>query len=283
MISSISLKSQDLCFSYEDNIPVLKNISIKIQAGDFVALIGQNGSGKTTLAKHFNGLLKPGSGLVLLNGVDIREKSIGALARDVGYVFQNPDHQIFSATIREEIAFGPGNLGLDDSEVETRTNDALDRFGLQAIADRQPSTIGFGLRRLVSVAAVYAMQTPVLVLDEPTTGLDQKSISELMGLVVALNQKGTTVILITHNMRVLAEYIPRCMVLDQGEVQAFDDTRKIFQQMDILDTAHIQPPQITQLGLRMAEFGFASDILKVEEFSDQFEKTKLLHHEKASG
>ncbi len=272
MISPIGLETRDIWFAYEDTSPVLKGISLNIEPGEFVAMIGQNGSGKTTLVKHFNSLLKPSSGQVLLDGKDIKDQSIGALARDVGYVFQNPDHQIFSATIREEIAFGPTNLGLDESEVADRTIDALNRFGLQDIADRQPATISFGLRRLVSIAAVYAMQTPILVLDEPTTGLDQKSIDELMALILSLHHQGYTIIFITHDMRVVAEYIHRCMVIRNGKIQAYDDTRKVFQQIEILQATNIQPPQITQLGRRMADYGFPNDILSVQEFEDQYKK-----------
>ena len=129
MTQQACFETKDLRFAYEDGPPVLHGISVTIEAGDFVAVIGQNGSGKTTLVKHFHGLLRPTQGQVLLHGEDIHDKSVGALARTVGYVFQNPDHQIFNATIREELAFGPGNLGLGESEVQQRVEDALARFG----------------------------------------------------------------------------------------------------------------------------------------------------------
>lgn len=266
----ISLEARDIWFAYEGGEPVLNGISVTIDRGDFVAVIGQNGSGKTTLVKHFNGLLRPMRGQVLLDGRDIRDMSVGVLARSVGYAFQNPDHQIFSATTRDEIAFGPTNLGMGKAKVQEITDGALELFGLTQFADRQPATLGFGLRRKISIAAVYAMQTPFLVLDEPTTGLDRKSITELMSLVRELNQQGRTVILVTHDMRIVAEYAPRCMVVRDGEVVALDFTRTIFEQVGLLRSTHIEMPQISQLGRRMVQHGLRDGVLTVSEFCQAY-------------
>jgi energy-coupling factor transport system ATP-binding protein len=264
------LESKDVRFAYEDGPPVLQGISISIEPGEFVAVIGQNGSGKTTLVKHFNGLLRPTEGQVLLDGEDISDKTVGALARSVGYVFQNPDHQIFSVTTREEIAVGPTNFEMDEGEVAVRTADALERFHLTEYADRQPATLGFGLRRKVSIAAIYAMQTPIMILDEPSTGLDWKSTTELMQLIQELNEQGRTIILITHDMRVVAEYAPRCMVIREGEVLAHEDTRDIFKQVHLLKSTHIEVPQISKLGHRMVPHGLQDGILTVPEFCDAY-------------
>lgn len=265
-----SIETRDLTFAYEGEPLALRGISIQIEDGEFVALIGQNGSGKTTLVKHFNGLLRPTSGQVLLEGEDIREAPIGLLARKVGYVFQNPDHQIFSATTREEIAFGPKNLGLPEVEIEARTQEALARFNLTPFADHQPAMLGFGLRRKVSIAAVYAMHTPVLVLDEPTTGLDWRSTTELMELIGELHRKGRTIILITHDMRVVAQYAPRCMVIRDGRVLVHDDTRAVFLQTELLQSTHIEMPQIAELSRRMAPHGLQGGLLTVAEFCDAY-------------
>ena len=215
-------------------------------------------------------MLRPNQGQVLLNGEDIRERPVGLLARTVGYVFQNPDHQIFIPTTREEIAFGPRNLGLDEGEVGRRTEDPLERFGLLPHADRQPAVLGFGLRRKVTVAAVYAMRTSILILDEPTTGLDLKSATELMQLIRESNQQGHTIILITHDMRLVAEYAPRCLVVRDGEILAYDDTRAVFRQAKLLRETDIELPQISELGRRMVPFGLRDDILTVPEFCESY-------------
>ena len=270
MTKSVCLETKELQFSYPDGPSVLHGISLTINRGCFVAIIGQNGSGKTTFAKHLNGLLRPTHGEVLLLGKSIGDKTVSDLARDVGYVFQNPDHQIFSATVRDELAFGPRNLGLDDIVVNNRTEAALERFALTPFADHQPAVLGFGLRRKVSIAAVYTMETPILILDEPTTGLDLRSTTELMELICELNRQGHTIILITHDMRVVAEYVPSCMVVRAGEILAYNDTREIFKQTKLLRETQIALPQISELGQRMTTYGMRDDILTVPEFCDGF-------------
>jgi energy-coupling factor transport system ATP-binding protein len=280
-IGEVVLEATDLWFAYDEGPSVLQGVSLEIKVGDFVALIGQNGSGKTTLAKHFNGLLRPIRGRVLLHGEDSRERSVAYLARTVGYVFQNPDHQIFSATTREEIAFGPRNIGLEESEVQRRTEQALEYFDLTAYADHQPAILGFGLRRKVSIAAVYAMRTGVLILDEPTAGLDWKSTHELMQRVGDLHRKGHTIILITHDMRLVAQYAPHCMVLRDGNILASGDTKAIFKQADLLKETHIELPQICQLARRLEPLNLKGDILTVAEFLERYdnlvERSEIKH------
>lgn len=274
MTGQPGIETRELWFAYEDAQPVLRGLSIQIEGGSFVAIIGQNGSGKTTLVKHFNGLLRPSRGQVRVDGKDIRQETVGTLARTVGYAFQHPDHQIFSPTTREEIAFGPANLGLGDPEVEDITREALSRFGLEDYAGRQPATLSFGLRRKVSLAAVYAMQTPILVLDEPTTGLDDRSTRDVMALVTELHERGRTIILITHDMRIVAEYAPHCLVLRDGQVVAHDETRAVFGQADLLRANHIEPPQIHALGRRMAPHGLRADVMTVAEFCEAYDELR---------
>jgi energy-coupling factor transport system ATP-binding protein len=258
-----AIEIHDLHFSYDPVTPVLNGISLTIGAGEMVALIGQNGSGKTTLAKQMNGLLRPSQGTIHLFQQNIVGKPVGELARKVGYVFQNPDHQIFSPSVREEIAVGPRNLGWDEEEVQHCVEQTLQRFDLLPFAERQPTLLSFGLRRKVSVAAVVAMQTAVLILDEPTTGLDWRSTQELMVILQALRENGRTILIITHDMRLVADHIPRCLVMQNGRLLADGPTRDIFQQTDLLQQAQIEPPQITQLGQRL---GFAETVLTVAEF-----------------
>lgn len=245
------LTLESLSYAYNSNQAALNNIDLTLAAGEFVALIGQNGSGKTTLVKHLNGLLRPTQGRVLLNGGDIATTPVAELARTVGYVFQNPDHMIFSATVREEVAAGPRNLVLPEAEIHERTAAALAQFGLLAYADTQPALLGFGLRRKVSIAAVVAMQTAVLILDEPTSGLDQRSTDELMAILTQLNQQGRTIILITHDMRLVADHVPSCVVLHNGRLLTHAPTRHIFQQPALLHQTQLEPPPIAQLGQRL--------------------------------
>jgi energy-coupling factor transport system ATP-binding protein len=254
------------CYPGRASDAALREINLDIETGDFVAVIGQNGSGKTTLVKHFNGLYRPTRGQVLVNGQDTRRLSVAELARTVGFVFQNPDHQVFCATTREELAFGPRNVGLRDDQLSRRVEETLMAFDLSDYADVPPAVLSFGLRRKVSVAAVYAMQPQIIVLDEPTVGLDQQSTLDLMHALQALNARGHTIVLVTHDMNLVAEFAHRTLVLDHGRVLAYDKTRAIFRDARLLAQAHMAPAQITALAQKMAPLGMPSDVLTVAEF-----------------
>ena len=239
---------ETLVYRYDPTIPALNGVDLELPPGAFCALIGQNGSGKTTLAKHLNGLLRPNSGRVLLDGQDCAQRSIGELARSVGYVFQNPDHQIFAATVREELAFGPRNLGCEPDEIAERGEDALGRFDLMALADAPPAVLGYGQRRLVTIAAVVAMRTPLLILDEPTTGLDWRSASQLMALLAELNGAGHTILLITHDMRLVCDWTPRTLLMHEGRLLADGPTAEVMARSEALARAQVAPPQVVRLG-----------------------------------
>jgi energy-coupling factor transporter ATP-binding protein EcfA2 len=273
------IETKEVWFNYEPKNPVLKGITLAIPEGDFVAVMGQNGSGKTTLVKHFNGLLRPSRGQVDLFGKDTRETDIGELARSVGYVFQNPDHQIFSPTTRTEIAFGPRNIGLSEAEVQERTDFVLSAFKLLPYAEHQPATLGYGLRRKISIAAVYAMFPKILILDEPTTGLDWQSVQELMSLLEDYHQQGHTVLVVTHDMRLIAEFIPYCLIIHAGRLLYSGATRNVFQHIELLKQAQLGIPQITELAARLAPFGFRSDILSVAEFCAEYARLSLQREE----
>jgi cobalt transport protein ATP-binding subunit len=270
---SLCIQVRDLWYRYDGESDALRGTSLDVEEGDFVAIIGQNGSGKTTLVKHFNGLLKPTRGTVQVYGRDTTDLSVGQLARQVGYVFQNPDHQIFSPTVRQEIAFGPQNLGLTGDEVDRRVAEALARFHLAAHADAPPALLGYGLRRKVGVAAVYAMRPRVFILDEPTAGLDWRGVQELMSLLSDMNAEGHTILLVTHDMRIVAEHARRTMVLHEGKVLADGNTRVVFKRTDWLIRAHIEPPQIVQLArqLALSGVGTPTGVLTVEAFCHAYE------------
>jgi energy-coupling factor transport system ATP-binding protein len=261
---------EDLWFQYTDEILALRGVSLEIPRGAFVGVLGQNGSGKTTLVKHFNGLLKPTKGQVLINGQDTRKHSIGQLARSVGYVFQNPDHQVFCPTTREEIEFGPRNLGLSHEEVERRTERTLELFGLSEHADEPPALLGFGLRRKISIAAVYAMRPEILILDEPTTGLDWRSAVDMISLVQELHRAGHTILLVTHDMKIAAACTELTLLLRDGEVLLYDDTRTVFCQRATLRETQIEPPQIMELASRLGPLGMPEGVLTVEECFDAY-------------
>jgi energy-coupling factor transport system ATP-binding protein len=257
-------------------VTALRGIDLEIEDGDYVAVIGQNGSGKTTLVKHFNGLLKPTRGRVLVKHEtrdtkhetleDTADLTVGQLAQMVGYVFQNPDYQIFCATTREELAFGPRNLGLPEMEVRRRVEEALARFDLEQYAESPPAVLGYGLRRKIGVAAVYTMRPRVFILDEPTTGLDWRGTMELMELIGEMHRQGHTIILVTHDMKLVAGFSQKCLVLRDGWVLAYDDTRAVFKRSEVLRETQIEPPQITLLAKRMVPYGMPDDVLSVDEF-----------------
>ena len=247
----VRLETIDLTFAYPDRPPALLGVSLVIEKGEYLALLGQNGAGKTTLAKHFNGLLRPSSGKVLVGGRNSCDFSIGELAHQVGYAFQNPDHQIFAGTTREEIAFGPRNQGLKQAEVTDRVDAALDAFGLEEQADLPPAMLGYGTRRKVALASVLAMRPQALILDEPTSGLDRRSVTELMEILAAFSSEGRTVIVITHDVRLVADHVPRCAVLASGKLAARGDTNSVLRDANLLAASGLDLPPVGRLARRL--------------------------------
>lgn len=256
----------DVSFRYEEDVHALSEVNLSFAAGEFVALLGPNGSGKTTLARHLNGLLKPTRGRVLVEGHDTRTTRIGALARCVGYVFQNPDHQIFAPTVNEEVAFGPRIQGCPPALVAQRVADALGRFHLTTASDLPPASLGFAERRQVALAAVWATQPHALVVDEPTGGLDAQSQRELMRVLVEFNAQGCTVLLITHDMTLVAEYARRTVVLKEGRI-VFDGTPlALFSQPELLAQVGLKQPPVKRLAERLGPGRIPQNVLTPAEF-----------------
>jgi cobalt transport protein ATP-binding subunit len=260
---------QAISFSYDESPPALRQVSLTIAPGEFVALTGANGSGKTTLAKHFNGLLRPSSGRVLVAGADAQGRSIGELAQTVGYVFQNPDHQIFLPSVAEEVAFGPRNLGFRDTELDARVDEALALFDLSCLRERHPMLLGRGVRRRVALAATFAMRPRLLVLDEPTGGLDQRAADNLMAVLHDLVAEGRSVVLITHDMRLVGEHARRMVVLNGGQVRADGPTEQVMTWHDLLRAAGIRPPAVARLAADLEEAGMPA-ALTVDQFVEDF-------------
>lgn len=228
-------------------IEALQGIDLSIREGEFLAILGQNGSGKTTLAKHFNGLLKPTSGRMLIHGRPSTDYSRRELAKRVGYVFQNPDHQIFARTVKEEVGFGLKVLGEHPKMIEKRVAEALEVVGLQGYEGKVPFTLTKGERQRVAVASVLAVQPEVIVLDEPTTGLDYAQQRNMMEMLRRLNRSGHTVIVITHSMWVAAEYGTRAIVLKDGNILLDGPTRVVFSDEAQLARASLHPPSLVRL------------------------------------
>ncbi|MDX1600043.1 MAG: ABC transporter ATP-binding protein [Anaerolineales bacterium] len=249
------LEVRGVHYSYPGPVKALQGVSLRIPPGSFTALIGQNGSGKTTLARQLNGLQRPTQGQVLLNGEDTVDRSVSELARSVGYCFQNPDHQIFRTSTRDEISFGPVNLGLEVDEVEQRVDQELARFGLEELAERPPATLSYGQRRLVSLAAVFAMRTPVLVLDEPTLGLDRRHIDVLIDAIHQRHNEGASVLLITHDMGLVAAHAPRAALLHEGRLLTVGSAHEVLTDPELLAESGLAAPPIVQVTQRLRSLG----------------------------
>ncbi len=238
-----AIAAENLWFRYPGSSHALADVSLEIAEGQFLALVGQNGSGKTTLAKHFNGLLRPEKGRVEVNGSDIDGRATADLASTIGYCYQNPDHQIFAATVFEEIEFGPRNLGVTEEEVVRRTGRLLDLVRLRSEADRYPFSLGRGQRQKLAVASVLAMEPRIVIVDEPTTGLDWQGGEAMMEVMAELHRDGRTVVIITHDMNIVAEYAERVVVMANGRIVADGEPADVFVQESALREAFLRPPQ----------------------------------------
>lgn len=258
------IKLEKVNYSYGKN-PALTDINLSIRKGEFVAILGQNGSGKTTLLKQLNGLLLPGQGTVWINGRDTKEHHPATFSGEVGYVFQNPDHQIIMETVYDDVAFGPRFNKLPEAEVQQRTRETLEAVGLTGLEKHDPFTLTKGQRQQVAVAAVLANQPDILVFDEPTTGLDYRELRCLMELINKLNQAGHTIIMVTHCMWIAAEYAQRIVIMDQGRISMDGPTRDIFARVDTLRECRLVPPPVTQLSQFLGK-----TVLSVSEFKNIF-------------
>jgi energy-coupling factor transporter ATP-binding protein EcfA2 len=217
------------------------------------------------LVKHFNGLLEPTQGRVIVEGKDAGGQSVTQLSQQVGYCFQNPDHQICCKTVREEFIFGPANLGVDEAVIRSRMGEIAGRMGLEAVFEKRPFGLSKGERQKLAVASILMMEPNVVIIDEPTTGQDYRMGREMMELASRLHSEGKTVIVITHDMGIVAEYVDRVVALREGQVLLDGSAREVFMRSDVLAMTSLEPPQITRLGQELNEFGISADVLTVEE------------------
>ena len=276
------IETKKLCYQYGINTPfektAVKDVSISITKGEFIGVIGHTGSGKSTFVQQLNGLLRPTSGAVFLDGKDIWEepKKIREIRFRVGMVFQYPEHQLFEETVYEDIAFGPKNMGLNKEEIDKRVKMAAKFAGLDSsLFLKSPFELSGGEKRRTAIAGVIAMDPEVFILDEPTAGLDPRGRDALLQQIVSYHRKrNNTVLFVSHNMEDIAKISDRVLVLDHGEVCMFDDTRTVFSRGKELEKIGLRVPEITKIMMNLKEKGYAVDsgIITVEEGVEQVMK-----------
>ena len=263
------IEIQDLYFTYPTGVEALRGISLTIESGEQVAIVGQNGAGKTTLVKHFNGLLQPTSGQVLIGGWDTTRHPVAKMASRVGYVFQNPDEQLFSRNVGAEVAFGPKNLGFDTERVEALVGDALALTQLSDKTETNPYDLSATGRKMVALASIISMDTDIVIFDEPTTGQDAVNVRRIASVIAELRRRGKTVITITHDIDFCAENFERVIAMSQGKILLDGTANDVLGQEETLARTYVDPPQLTRLGKRL---GFRDTVRNEEEFLDALKR-----------
>lgn len=243
------IEFRDVHASYDGSAPILKGVSFTIRDGEFVAFVGTNGAGKSTTMRLMNGLLKPDAGQVLIDGVPTSDLRTSELARRVGFLFQNPDSQICCNTVREELLFGFKALGLDGPDADARVDAIVEEFAFDP--DDDPFLLNRGARQLLALASIVVLAPPVVVLDEPTTGLDYRECVKVMDIIRRIHERGTTVVMVCHDMEVVADYAARCIVMSGGEVVDDAPTFDVLRNRATLERASLVPPQIVELSFEL--------------------------------
>ena len=257
--------AEDVHFSYPNKVEALKGVSLTIKDGEFVAIMGQNGAGKSTLVKHFNGLLKPALGTVRVDGVETNKTSVATLARNVGFVFQNPDHQLFSETVEDEIAFALKNFGFEPEVIEKRVTWALNLLALTQYRKTSPFLLSGGERKRVALASVLAWDPQTLILDEPTIGQDHEQKEKLRQFIMQMQTQKKTVVIVTHDVEFVAECNPRVVLMKEGKIVADGLGKDILTDPALLELSSIVLPQIAQIFLKLSSLGLPKDIIDIYE------------------
>lgn len=262
------IKIEDVHFTYPNGVEALSGVNLEVQDGEFLAIMGQNGAGKTTLVKHINGLLKPIRGTVVVDDLETTKVSVATLARKVGFVFQNPDHQLFSETVEEEVSFALRNFGFNEAAVNERVNWALNLLDLAEYRKVSPFMLSGGERKRVALASVLAWDPKIVILDEPTIGQDNQQKERLRQFILQLNNLGKTVIIVTHDIEFVAECKPRVVLMSQGKIIAQGAAEKILTDPDLVSQASVVLPQITQLFVSLRNEGFPTEVIDVNEAAE---------------
>jgi energy-coupling factor transporter ATPase len=259
---------KDVSFAYPSGVRALDGVSLTIHRGEFVAIMGENGAGKTTLVKHFNGLLRPQAGLVAVDGSNIKSLSVATLARRIGLVFQNPDDQLFSESVEEEIGFALRNFGFQEEIVEKRVDWALNLLDIGRYRKSSPFVLSGGERKRVALASVLAWDPEVVVLDEPTIGQDYAQKEKLRHFLMQLRTQGKTTVIVTHDVEFVADCKPRVVLMADGKIVADGSIKEIMTNDEALRRASVSPPEITKVFSRLSNYGLPSDVLDVDEAAD---------------
>jgi energy-coupling factor transport system ATP-binding protein len=270
------IEAENVHYSYASKIEALRGVSLTVKDGEFVAIMGQNGAGKSTFVKHFNGLLKPSEGTVKIDGVATTKSSVAALARNVGFVFQNPDHQLFCETVEEEIAFALKNFGFKPEVTEERITWALNLLSLTQYRKTSPFLLSGGERKRVALASVLAWDPQTLILDEPTIGQDHEQKEKLRQFIMQLQTQKKTVVTVTHDVEFVAECNPRVVLMKEGKIVADGVGKEILTDPAMLELSSIVLPQIAQVFTILSKLGLPKDVIDLYEA-----KTLLL--QKAKG
>jgi energy-coupling factor transport system ATP-binding protein len=259
------IEVENVSFTYPSGVEALREISITIEDGEFVAIMGENGAGKTTLIKQLNGILKPEKGNVYIDGVNTKEASVAELSRNVGLVFQNPDHQLFSETVEEEIAFGLRNFGFPEEEISKQVDWALNLLDIARYKKSSPFLLSGGERKRVALATVLAWNPKIIVIDEPTIGQDYTQKEKLRRFFNELNTQGRTVIIVTHDVEFVADCNPRVVLMYQGQIISEGRAKMILTNHDVASKASILLPQISELFHQLGDLGLPRDVIDVSE------------------
>ena len=262
------IKVCDISYSYPNGVEAIKNVSLNISKGEFVAIMGENGAGKTTLVKHFNGLLRPQIGKIFIDGIDSATMSVAALARKVGLVFQNPDDQLFSENVEEEIKFALKNFGFNKEIIEKRVNWALNLLGIERYRKSSPFILSGGERKRVALASVLAWDPDVLVLDEPTIGQDYAQKERLRHFLLQLRSQGKTTVIVTHDVEFVVDSKPRILLMSQGRIIADGPAELVMTDFEMLEKASVSPPEILKVFRSISELGFPRNVFDVDEAAE---------------
>ena len=272
------IDAKNIHYSYPSKVEALKGVSLNVEDGEFVAIMGQNGAGKSTFVKHFNGLLKPTQGTVKIDGVETTKLSVANLSRNVGFVFQNPDHQLFSETVEEEIAFALKNFGFEPKVIEERVTWALELLSLSQYRKTSPFLLSGGERKRVALASVLAWDPKILILDEPTIGQDHEQKEKLRQFIMQLQTQKKTVVAVTHDVEFVAECNPRVVLMKEGRIVADGMGKEILTDPAMLELSSIVLPQIAQVFTKLSSLGLPKDIIDLYEA-----KTLLLKKKESIG
>ncbi|AEK20504.1 ATP-binding cassette domain-containing protein [Methanococcus maripaludis] len=243
------LETRDLKYSYPDGTVALNGINFKAETGEMIAILGPNGAGKSTTFLHFNGILKPSNGSVILKGEPIKydNKSLLNVRKTVGIVFQNPDDQLFAPTVEQDVAFGPMNLGLSKEEIEKRVKDSLKAVSMEGFERKPPHHLSGGQKKRIAIAGILAMNPEIIVLDEPTSGLDPMGASQIMKLLYELNKQGITIIISTHDVDLVPIYANKVYLLNEGKIIKGGTPREIFSDSETVRSANLRLPRVAHL------------------------------------